>query len=79
MGELSHFELGDGGNILAKKFVQAVKIAHNNPYRAVTHNKGIMNGIDALAIATEMILEPLKQGFMPMLLKMGSTEGFQKR
>ena len=36
----------------AKKFVQAVQIAEVEPYRAVTHNKGIMNGIDAVVLAT---------------------------
>lgn len=36
----------------AEKFVQAVRIAEIEPYRAVTHNKGIMNGIDAVVIAT---------------------------
>lgn len=36
----------------AKKFEQAVHIAEVEPYRAVTHNKGIMNGIDAVVIAT---------------------------
>jgi len=36
----------------AKKFVQAVNIAKVEPYRAVTHNKGIMNGIDAVVLAT---------------------------
>ena len=36
----------------AQKFVQAVEIADAEPYRAVTHNKGIMNGIDALILAT---------------------------
>jgi hydroxymethylglutaryl-CoA reductase len=36
----------------AEKFVQAVKIAEIEPYRAVTHNKGIMNGIDAVVMAT---------------------------
>lgn len=36
----------------AKKFVQAVNIAEIEPYRAVTHNKGIMNGIDAVVLAT---------------------------
>ncbi len=35
----------------AEKFVQAVAIAEIEPYRAVTHNKGIMNGIDAVALA----------------------------
>ena len=32
--------------------VRASDIASVDPYRAVTHNKGIMNGIDAVAIAT---------------------------
>ena len=36
----------------AEKFVQAVKIAEIEPYRAVTHNKGIMNGVDAVVLAT---------------------------
>lgn len=36
----------------AKKFVKAVEIAQIEPYRAVTHNKGIMNGIDAVILAT---------------------------
>lgn len=36
----------------AEKFVRAVKIAEAEPYRAVTHNKGIMNGIDAVVLAT---------------------------
>ncbi|MCP4053216.1 MAG: hydroxymethylglutaryl-CoA reductase, degradative [Mesoflavibacter sp.] len=39
-------------NTFAEKFVQAVKIAEIEPYRAVTHNKGIMNGIDAVVLAT---------------------------
>lgn len=36
----------------ASKFLQAIKIAEIEPYRAVTHNKGIMNGIDAVILAT---------------------------
>ncbi|GGH35570.1 hydroxymethylglutaryl-CoA reductase [Mangrovimonas yunxiaonensis] len=36
----------------ANTFVQAVNIAEVEPYRAVTHNKGIMNGIDAVVLAT---------------------------
>ncbi|MAD96857.1 MAG: hydroxymethylglutaryl-CoA reductase, degradative [Flavobacteriaceae bacterium] len=36
----------------ASKFYQAVRIAEVEPYRAVTHNKGIMNGIDAVILAT---------------------------
>jgi len=36
----------------AEKFKQAVAIAEVEPHRAVTHNKGIMNGIDAVVLAT---------------------------
>jgi hydroxymethylglutaryl-CoA reductase len=48
---------GKQGNIsnpkeFAEKFVQAVRIAEIEPFRAVTHNKGIMNGVDSLVLAT---------------------------
>ncbi|MFT4838961.1 MAG: hydroxymethylglutaryl-CoA reductase [Nonlabens sp.] len=43
---------GVTGAEFARKFVRAVDIATVEPYRAVTHNKGIMNGIDAVVIAT---------------------------
>lgn len=36
----------------AEKMVKAIRIAEVEPYRAVTHNKGIMNGIDAVVLAT---------------------------
>jgi len=36
----------------AEKFVRAIQIAQVEPFRAVTHNKGIMNGIDAVVLAT---------------------------
>ena len=49
-------ELNEDKNIspelFAEKFVTAVKIAEIEPYRAVTHNKGIMNGVDAVVLAT---------------------------
>jgi len=36
----------------AEKFLRAVQIAEVEPFRAVTHNKGMMNGIDAVVLAT---------------------------
>jgi hydroxymethylglutaryl-CoA reductase len=39
-------------SLFAEKFKQAVRIAEIEPFRAVTHNKGIMNGIDAVVLAT---------------------------
>jgi hydroxymethylglutaryl-CoA reductase len=38
--------------MFATNFKRAVDIAKVEPYRAVTHNKGIMNGIDAVVLAT---------------------------
>jgi hydroxymethylglutaryl-CoA reductase len=40
------------GQTVSKRIVEACALAVNDPYRAATHNKGIMNGIDAVAIAT---------------------------
>ncbi|WP_339834137.1 hydroxymethylglutaryl-CoA reductase, degradative [uncultured Flavobacterium sp.] len=45
-------DTGINPNEFAEKFVKAVKIAEIEPYRAVTHNKGIMNGVDAVVLAT---------------------------
>ncbi len=35
-----------------RRFQMAVKIAEEDVYRATTHNKGIMNGVDAVILAT---------------------------
>jgi hydroxymethylglutaryl-CoA reductase len=48
---LGSFE-GMSARIFAEKFSAAVKIAEIDTSRAVTHNKGIMNGIDAVVLAT---------------------------
>ena len=39
-------------SLFAKKFKTAVEIAKKDVTRAVTHNKGIMNGVDSVVIAT---------------------------
>ncbi len=38
--------------LFVRKFEQAIRISQADVSRAVTHNKGIFNGIDALAVAT---------------------------
>jgi hydroxymethylglutaryl-CoA reductase len=40
------------GRLTALRIVDAYRFAARDPYRACTHNKGIMNGVDAVAIAT---------------------------
>lgn len=43
---------GFSGEDAARGIEEASVFAERDPYRAATHNKGIMNGIDALLIAT---------------------------
>ena len=42
---------GKGGRDLAKAIEEASVFAERDPYRAATHNKGIMNGVDAVLLA----------------------------
>lgn len=41
-----------GGTDIVDRILSAFAFAFSDTYRAVTHNKGIMNGIDAVSIAT---------------------------
>lgn len=49
-------QLADGDDYtneeFVEKFTRAIRIANIEPYRATTHNKGIMNGIDSVVLAT---------------------------
>ncbi len=45
-------EEGHSAESVRDGIVMANEFANADPYRAATHNKGIMNGIDAVAIAT---------------------------
>lgn len=40
------------GEKVAEGIMDAYRFAYADPWRAATHNKGIMNGIDAVAVAT---------------------------
>ena len=50
VSSLADFDLP--GEAIAEGIVQASRFAQADPYRAATHNKGVMNGIDSVAIAT---------------------------
>ena len=52
----------ENAELFAQKFKQAVDIANVEPHRAVTHNKGIMNGIDAVVIATGNDFRAIESG-----------------
>lgn len=55
----------------ARKFVRAVNIAEAEPFRAVTHNKGIMNGIDAVVLATGNDFRAVEAGIHAYASKSG--------
>lgn len=55
----------------AEKMVQAVNIAQVEPHRAVTHNKGIMNGIDAVVLATGNDFRAIEAGIHAYAAKDG--------
>jgi hydroxymethylglutaryl-CoA reductase len=55
----------------AERFVQAVQIAEVEPFRAVTHNKGIMNGVDAVVLATGNDFRAVEAGIHAYAAKSG--------
>ncbi|RLJ67452.1 3-hydroxy-3-methylglutaryl-coenzyme A reductase [Lacinutrix venerupis] len=67
--ELKH--KGIEGKAFAEKFVRAVNIAEVEPHRAVTHNKGIMNGIDAVVLATGNDFRAIEAGVHAYAIKNG--------
>ena len=56
----------------AEKFEQAVNIAKTQKERAVTHNKGIMNGVDSVIIATGNDFRAIEAGVHAYASKNGS-------
>jgi len=68
-------ELGttpEEANSFAKRFKYAIDIANVEPYRAVTHNKGIMNGIDAVVLATGNDFRAIEAGVHAYAAKDGA-------
>jgi hydroxymethylglutaryl-CoA reductase len=51
-----------GGDRVLKRILYAYAFAYSDVYRAVTHNKGIMNGIDGVAIATGQDFRAIESG-----------------
>lgn len=64
-------EKGISGRSFAEKFVLALKIAETEPFRAVTHNKGMMNGIDAVVLATGNDFRAIEAGIHAYAAKDG--------
>jgi hydroxymethylglutaryl-CoA reductase len=51
-----------GGSQIVKRILYAYALAYSDAYRAVTHNKGVMNGIDAVALATGQDFRAIEAG-----------------
>lgn len=52
LSQLDQSDIGMSGAEFCQKFILATKVAQVDVNRAVTHNKGIFNGIDAVVLAT---------------------------
>ncbi|MFC6202223.1 hydroxymethylglutaryl-CoA reductase, degradative [Lactiplantibacillus nangangensis] len=63
------------GQLVAQKIASASTVAQLDPYRAATHNKGIMNGIDAVAIATGNDWRALESGIHAYAARDGQYRG----
>ena len=60
------------GREFADTFIQAVQIAEVEPFRAVTHNKGIMNGVDSVVLATGNDFRAVEAGVHAYAARSGS-------
>ncbi|MEM1807967.1 MAG: hydroxymethylglutaryl-CoA reductase, degradative [Thermosphaera sp.] len=61
-----------GGIDVARKIMEASILAEVDPYRAVTHNKGIMNGVIAVALATAQDHRAIEAGAHAYASRSGS-------
>lgn len=65
---------GIPGPEVARRIAEVSRFAEIDPYRACTHNKGIMNGIDALLIATGNDWRAVEAGAHAYAARRGSYE-----
>ncbi|KRL06186.1 hydroxymethylglutaryl-CoA reductase, degradative [Liquorilactobacillus oeni] len=63
------------GKQVADKIALASRVAQLDPYRAATHNKGIMNGIDAVIIATGNDWRAIESGAHAFAARSGQYRG----
>ncbi|MBI5240731.1 MAG: hydroxymethylglutaryl-CoA reductase, degradative, partial [Elusimicrobia bacterium] len=66
------------GMTVAQRMVKAYHFADADPYRAATHNKGIMNGVDAVLIATGNDWRAVEAGVHAYAAKTGRYRSLTK-
>ncbi len=67
-----------GGDKVLRRILFAYAFAYSDIYRAVTHNKGIMNGIDSVAIATGQDFRAIESGCHAYACKDGQYRSLTK-
>ncbi|MBP5296158.1 MAG: hydroxymethylglutaryl-CoA reductase, degradative [Bacteriovoracaceae bacterium] len=66
------------GHRIARKIVCATEIAQQDIFRAATHNKGIMNGVDAVLLATGNDFRAVEAGAHCFAAQDGHYRGLSK-
>ncbi|MFC4652195.1 hydroxymethylglutaryl-CoA reductase, degradative [Lactococcus nasutitermitis] len=75
---VEHLSKIGNGREVAEKIVQASRFSKIDPYRAATHNKGIMNGINAVVLATGNDTRAIASGIHAFAAQKGSYQGLGK-
>ena len=68
-------DLEENNELKVDNFINAVKISKIDTFRAVTHNKGIMNGIDSVVIATGNDFRSVEAGIHAYASRNGNYSG----
>ena len=68
-------DLEQNNELKVDNFINAVKISKIDTFRAVTHNKGIMNGIDSVVIATGNDFRSVEAGIHAYASRNGNYSG----
>lgn len=66
------------GELVRDRIIEASQLAQLDSYRAVTHNKGIMNGIDALLLATGNDWRAVEAGAHAYAARSGQYRSFSR-
>jgi len=66
------------GAKVAQRILKAQELAESDVYRAVTHNKGVMNGIDAVTLATGNDFRAIESGVHSFAAKGGKYKPITK-
>jgi hydroxymethylglutaryl-CoA reductase len=65
-----------GGDEVVEGIIAAYAFAEADPYRCATHNKGIMNGISAVGLATGQDTRALESGAHSYAVKKSNGHGY---